>query len=66
MAKPVEVKGRIQKITRVNGKAEAQMIVTIPVDQSTDIPLGEVTLIIEQVQGDLFEGPAPRRGRQQN
>jgi len=39
MTKAIELKATILKIVRTNGKAEAQMIVTVPLSMSVEIPL---------------------------
>lgn len=54
MAK-IEIKGTIEKIVRQNGKAEAQMLVTIPLSQSIDIPLGPVAITVQTMQSSIFE-----------
>lgn len=57
----LKLKGIIGKVVRVNGKAEAQMIVTIPVSAAADVPLGEVRMTIEEAQENLFKNK-PIRG----
>jgi len=60
--KPLKLKGIIGKVVRVNGKAEAQMIVTIPVSASPEVPLGEVLMTIEQIQISMDFKKGPIRG----
>ena len=50
----IKLKGIIGKVVRVNGKAEAQMIVTIPVSAASELPLGEVLITIEETQISMF------------
>lgn len=55
------IKGKIEKVVRINGKEEAQMLVTFPAALSADIPLGDVIINIEQAQGAMrFDVPVGR------
>lgn len=49
-----KIKGIIQKVARVNGKAEAQITVAIPAMAAGDVPLGEVFITIKPVQESMF------------
>lgn len=55
MAK-VEIKGSVERIVRANGKAEAQVLLLVPMDQVLAIPMGKVSVTMESVQGALFSG----------
>lgn len=57
MAK-IEIKAIVDKIVRQDGKAEAQMIVSIPVSASIDIPLGPVVMSIQTQQSAMFDAEA--------
>lgn len=57
-----KIKGIIQKIARVNGKAEAQITVAIPATAAGDIPLGEVFITIKPVQESMFPNGKPAKG----
>lgn len=50
----MELNGTVEKIVRQAGKAEAQMVVTVPVSQSIAIPLGAVVMTIQTKQSALF------------
>ena len=50
----ISTKANIAKITRQVGKAEVQIVLTIPVGKSADIPMGDVLLTVEPVQKDMF------------
>lgn len=50
----IEVRGKIEKIVRQSGKAEAQMVVLVPLAQANDIPLGAVVMNIQTLQKHLF------------
>lgn len=52
--KPLRLKANITKVVRINGKAEAQMVVMIPVSASAEIPMGEVLLAIEPTQKSML------------
>ena len=57
ITKPIEIsKCTIEKIVRQNGKAEAQMVITIPLSQSVNVPLGAVRMTVQTLQSALF-GP---------
>lgn len=57
MSKKIEVAAIINKITRINGKADAQMIVVIPMTASTEIPMGKVVISISEQQQTMFNKP---------
>lgn len=61
MAKQIQIKGTIEKIVRVAGKAEAQMVVTIPVSLSVEVPLGAVSMTVESLQSALFGKNEPMK-----
>lgn len=50
----ITTKANIAKITRQVGKAEVQIVLTIPVAKSADIPMGDVVLTVEPAQKDMF------------
>lgn len=56
MSKAIELKGTVEKVVRANGKADAQMTVTIPLSDAINIPLGAVRISIQTLQSALF-GP---------
>ncbi len=51
--KPIEFTANILKITRVSGKAHAQMVVSIPISVSSDVPMGELVVKLESTQTTL-------------
>lgn len=53
--KTIEMTGTVEKVVRMNEKAEAQMVVTIPVSLSSTIPVGKVHITITAMQSDMFE-----------
>lgn len=55
MAK-IELRGNIEKIVRIDGKSEAQMLVTIPVAHASSLPTGKVSITIESLQTSMFPG----------
>lgn len=57
-----KIKGIIQKVARVNGKAEAQITVAIPAMAAGDVPLGEVFITIKPVQESMFPTGKPAKG----
>lgn len=63
MAK-IELKGTVERVVRVNGKAEAQVLLTVPMAQIMNVPLGKVDIQLESTQGALFTGPM--RGTESN
>lgn len=50
----IKIKGTVEKIVRANGKNDAQLVITIPVVQSTEVPLGAVSLSIQSLQSSMF------------
>ena len=52
----ITLEGNIVKITRVSGKALAQVMLTIPASKSGDIPLEGVRITIEPTQSSMFDG----------
>ena len=50
----IELSGTVEKIVRQAGKAEAQMVITIPVSQSIAVPLGAVVMTIQTKQSAMF------------
>lgn len=63
MAKNIlKLKCVIDKVVRVNGKAAAQMIVTIPMAAASEIVLGETLMSLEEVQPGLFGKPGKPKG----
>lgn len=50
----ITTKANIAKITRQVGKAEVQIVLTIPVGKSADIPMGDVIIKVEATQKDMF------------
>jgi len=55
MAK-ITIKATVEKIVVQNGKKDAQVVITVPVNSVTDIPTGAVSVTIETLQSALF-GP---------
>jgi hypothetical protein len=55
MAK-IELKGVVERVLRSNGKP-TKMVVSIAAEHSANVPLGNVSMQIEAVQGALFSGP---------
>lgn len=64
MSKIVDAEDIVEKVVRVNGKASAQVVITIPAALSGDFPMGKVHMKIESVQGELFNRPV--RGKENN
>lgn len=62
MAKKIEIKATVEKVMRVNGKAQAQVVITIPESSTQDFPLGAVMLGIQSLQSALFDKNVPIRG----
>lgn len=60
MSNKVEVKGTIDKVVRQNGKPGAQVVVTIPANLATAIPMGGVVITIEPNQTALNLSPVKR------
>ncbi len=58
----LKVEGVIKKVVRADGKADAQLHITIPVGKSANIPLGSVVMTIMQLQNELFDSKKPVRG----
>ena len=54
MAKAIELKGKVERITRSDGKSDAQVVISIPASAAADMPLGRVHLTVEPTTG-----PAP-------
>jgi hypothetical protein len=51
----IEIKGTVEKIVRQNGKAEAQMLITILLAQGINVPLGPVAISVQTMQSSIFE-----------
>lgn len=54
MSKVIEIKGKVEKVVRQAGKNDAQVVITIPVNQSVEIPLGAVSMSIQTLQSAMF------------
>ena len=63
MSKEINFKGRVQTVTRADGKIEAKVTLTIPAKIAGEIPLGEVNVSIEALQGAMFETPSKQKVR---
>lgn len=55
--------GTIEKVTRANGKAGAQVVITVPASSATTIPLGSMVITFEPNQGELDLGPEAKGNR---
>ena len=62
MAK-VKLTGVVERIMRSNGKP-TKMVVSIPVEQSAEVPLGDVVMQIESAQTEMFAGQMKPSGVQ--
>ena len=62
MSETIKTKGVIAKITRINGKGEAQVSLIVPVTTSAILPMGEVNITITPSQKSMFEG-AGKKGK---
>ena len=60
--KKMELTGTIEKVTRMNEKSEAQMVVLIPVSVSSTVPVGKVHITIEPIQSSLLEDEEEEEG----
>lgn len=66
MSKQIEIVGTVEKVVRMNEKAEAQMVILIPVSVSSTVPMGKVHITIQAAQSDMFaddedDAPAPKK-----
>lgn len=50
----IKLKGTVEKVALINGKALAQVIVSVPANQVLSIPLGSVSLTIQTLQSSMF------------
>lgn len=55
MTTEVKIKGTVEKVTIANGKAMAQVVLTIPIALATSIPLGSVSVTMQTLQSALFD-----------
>lgn len=62
MSKKIEMKATVEKVMRMNGKAQAQVVITIPESSTQDFPLGAVMLTVQPLQSALFDKTVPIRG----
>ena len=46
MSKKIKMKATVEKVMRMNGKAQAQVVITIPESSTQDFPLGAVMLTV--------------------
>lgn len=49
----VKMNGNVSKITRTNGKAFAQVTISVPSNKSGEVPMGDVIIIMEAIQSSL-------------
>lgn len=59
MSKKVQVIGVVERVMKSNGKP-TKMVVSIPAEDASSIPMGEVSMEIEAVQSEL---ELPRSGK---
>lgn len=52
MAK-IDLRATVEKVVRANGKNGAQIVITIPIKNAGDVPLGNVKLSLEEIQTEL-------------
>lgn len=56
----VKMNGNVSKITRTNGKAFAQVTISVPSSKSGEVPMGDVIIIMEATQSSI-EDVLPKR-----
>ena len=54
MQNEVKIKGTVEKVVRAYGQTDAQVVITVPVSVSAEVPLGAVTISIQSLQSAMF------------
>ena len=61
MTQDVKIKGTVEKVVRAYGQTDAQVVITIPVSASVDVPLGAVSISIQSLQSAMFNKNDPMK-----